>query len=120
MLHLQATTEQILDLSSDVCPALSHQLFQQVIPLCSIDESLKSVETSKLLIQFPFDSSSSFCYSYSLKLAYLFCPTRRDLHELILSRMDINNKYLEPYLLEIGCVVGQCIGTESKYFRDLF
>ena len=73
-LCLHASTEELESLSRDICPGLSHQLYRQVIPLCSIDESLSSIETGKFSIKFPFSSSSTFCYCYSLKFACLFKP----------------------------------------------
>ena len=116
-LCLQASTEQLRSLSEDICPGLSHQLYRQVIPLCSIDESLQSVETGKFSIKFPFESTSTFCYCYSLKFAFLFHPTRKDLHELILSKMDFDSVETHPYDLEISCLVGKCIGTKNEHFR---
>lgn len=34
--------------------------------------------------------------------------------------MDFDSEYLRPYQLEIGCLVGHCIGTKNKFFLDLF
>ena len=34
--------------------------------------------------------------------------------------MDFDSEYLQPYKLEISCLVGHSIGTKNKFFRDLF
>ena len=43
-------------------------------------------------------------YCFGLKLAFIYQPDNKELHEYILGKMDFSK--LRPYLLEIICFVG--------------
>ena len=88
------------------------------MPLFQIDETLDCVQTEHFPIRFPFDRDSDFTYCYSLKLSMLFNPESRDLHELILSQMQFDA--IEPFLLEVICLIGLSLGTENQFFGALF
>ena len=117
-LCISASASDVKTFAESVCPGLAHSLYRQIAPLYSIDSELDSVQTEHFPIRFPFENDSEFTYCYPLKLSMLFNPDATELHELILSQMDFDG--IEPFLLEITCLIGLSLGTENHFFKALF
>lgn len=76
------------------------------------------MQTEHFPIRFPFESDSDFTYCYPLKLSMLFNPDSVELHELILSQMNFD--IIEPFLLEVICLIGLSLKTKNQFFKSLF
>lgn len=92
-------------------------LYRTIVPLFTIDSGLDSVQTQHFPIRFPFEADSDFTYSYPLKLSMLFDPESAEVHELILSQMNFDE--IEPFLLEVICLIGLSLGTSNAHFKAL-
>ena len=68
---------------------------------------------------FPWIKSYGFrecyIYSYSLKLALLLRPQDRELHEWILSHMDLDR--FKPLQFEILCFLAKYFGCKNRQFE---
>lgn len=67
---------------------------------------------------FPCDSETEPAYCYSIKLALLFKPMDTDLHEFILTRMDMTR--MQAFKLELMCLLAKGSSSRSAHFSRLF
>ena len=65
-----------------------------------------------------YGSRECYIYSYSLKLALLLRPQDRELHEWILSRMDLDR--FKPLHFEILCFLAKYVGCKNRQFELLY